>query len=891
MSFATGFFNAGSTILDENQQYIKTKRAKDRDFLMTYGVQAVTGAKSKVNKYVTTGMQLESMGLTKDNINFIVDTSGPQGLASLYSRVKDYRPDQLSADVFNNMVERTAEYKPSGSSYEDSIGKAFGLYKANVTDDPAENEKISFWAALGFDPKAADSALDEQYIGGYTGRDIKRIMGTAAPSMSAPLAVDFSALPILHSPTTLEKYAQSTFKRIELEAVAGLSRMAPTPEAFKALGVGTDAYKRYEELKLAISKDDYATMVRLVPTIKSKILDYNDLTGGGLLNNPVFNLEVPDFFAEQKIAKQNLIVERRARAIKLFEGMDGIVVPPIDELNSYETKAEAEASGDNFFILNGKFASSLPEPVGPNAKPNKIQNVGGSIFPAEDLSKVLDLDLMDPTLAAAEAPTVAVEDDFTGQIAGIEVPDSNRNQSKYNYFTGKYTNPVVDQWYTLTQDYLEKDFTFEGKTKAQINPYSNEAKSYKTAIKPIEDLLKEITDYLIADAKGGSEEDLRKLSEELGANINAESEDVQSIIADLLNKFEGKEVTTGVANAVAMGGPVAVADAAVADAAVADAAVADAAVTNAAVTNAAVTNAAEVKPIVEEVKPIVEPIVEPIVTEEIVETSSDNVDLVDKYSMERMLKNNEPLGEGFNPRGKDYRNPALVIANGFMPFTELVEVPVAPDDAINIQSYDTLKARLRDGTIKQGDVVTGLRGKNAYLIDHSGFGDVGRLSTIKFQQVMSSLRPEARPAEQPPNVQTETPGLMTPTTGGSGAPNTISQAVPEGLSEALLMYQEVLRKPDLEREPAQGAGRPPKNRGLGNPFGNSADRDADADIRNPSRKAAYVDIFLKALQTRPLSFATKEEALAWIESSFPDSPFSVTEKGTAAGTLFERFGL
>jgi len=887
MSFATGFFNAGSAILDENQQYIKTKRAKDRDFLMTYGVQAVTGAKSKVNKYVTTGMQLESMGLTKDNINFIVDTSGPQGLASLYSRVKDYRPDQLSADVFNNMVERTAEYKPSGSSYEDSIGKAFGLYKANVTDDPAENEKISFWAALGFDPKAADSALDEQYIGGYTGRDIKRIMGTAAPSMLAPLSVDFSALPILHSPTTLEKYAQSTFKRIELEAVTNLSLMAPTGQAaLENLGAGTDAYKRYQELELAISKDDYATMVRLVPTIKSKILDYNDLTGGGLLNNPVFNIELPDFFAEQKIAKQDLIVKKRARAIKLFEGMGSIVVPPIDELNSYETEAEAEASGDNFFLLNGMFASFLPEPVGPNAKPNKIQNVGGSIFPAEDLSKVSDLDLMDPTLAAAEAPTVAVEDNFTSQIEGIVVPDSDRNQSNYNYLTGKYTNPVVDQWYTLTQDYLDKDFTFEGQTKAQINRFGRSA--YNNARQPIEDLLEEITDYLLADAEGGSEEALRKLSEELGANINSQSEDVQSLVADLLNKFEGKEVTTGVANAVAMGGPVAVADAAVADAAVADAAVADAAVTNAAVTNAAVTNAAVTN--AAEVKPIVEPIVEPIVTEEIVKTSSDDVDLVDKYSMERMLKNNEPLGEGFNPRGKDYRNPALVIANGFMPFTELVEVPVAPDDAINIQSYDTLKARLRDGTIKQGDVVTGLRGKNAYLIDHSGFGDVGRLSTIKFQQVMSSLRPEARPAEQPPNVQTETPGLMTPTTGGSGAPNTISQAVPEGLSEALLMYQEVLRKPDLEREPAQGAGRPPKNRGLGNPFGNSADRAADANRRNPSRKALYTDIFLKALQTKPLAFETKEEALAWIESSFPESPFSVAEKGRAAAVLYERFG-
>ena len=129
MSFATGFFNTAGDEITKRQDYIREKRAKDRDFLMTYGVQAVTGAKSKVNKYVTTGMQLESMGLTKDNINYLVDTSGPEGLSSLYARVKDYTPDQLSADVFNSMVENTAGYAKrtkDGMSYEDTIGKAFG---------------------------------------------------------------------------------------------------------------------------------------------------------------------------------------------------------------------------------------------------------------------------------------------------------------------------------------------------------------------------------------------------------------------------------------------------------------------------------------------------------------------------------------------------------------------------------------------------------------------------------------------------------------------------------------------------------------------------------------------------------------------------------------------
>jgi len=72
MSFATGFFNSSKNFLDTQAAYITNKRAKDRDFLMTYGVQAVTGAKNKVNNIVNIGMELETMGLKAENINYIV---------------------------------------------------------------------------------------------------------------------------------------------------------------------------------------------------------------------------------------------------------------------------------------------------------------------------------------------------------------------------------------------------------------------------------------------------------------------------------------------------------------------------------------------------------------------------------------------------------------------------------------------------------------------------------------------------------------------------------------------------------------------------------------------------------------------------------------------------
>jgi hypothetical protein len=74
MSFATGFFNTATSEIKDKQDYARAHRAKTRDFLMTYGVQAVTGAKSKANEYVNTAMLLQGKGLEKDDINYLVDS-------------------------------------------------------------------------------------------------------------------------------------------------------------------------------------------------------------------------------------------------------------------------------------------------------------------------------------------------------------------------------------------------------------------------------------------------------------------------------------------------------------------------------------------------------------------------------------------------------------------------------------------------------------------------------------------------------------------------------------------------------------------------------------------------------------------------------------------------
>ena len=410
MSFATGFFNTAGDEITKRQDYIREKRAKDRDFLMTYGVQAVTGAKSKVNKYVTTGMQLESMGLTKDNINYLVDTSGPEGLSSLYARVKDYTPDQLSADVFNSMVENTAGYAKrtkDGMSYEDTIGKAFGLYKDNVTDDPAENEKVGFWSSMLFDPNAADAALDERYIGGYTGRDIKRIMGTVSPSMTAPLAIDFSLLPKIHSDTVLLRYATDRKTIMQAQAENYYASIEPTPEN-AATESEPDKNNRLKLAK-AIKAKDYGVFLELVPDIKSSLLTFDSETRGGLSNNPSF-LSIPglsNFFIDEARKREEASGEGGER-----DGEEGAL--PYTIANNILDKDLGASNVDAIDALRAETAASS-EAVATTARA-LLQSKHTSA--KKKYSNIPDLDAL--VVYSSEAAALRSDDEFfiVGNVIG-----------------------------------------------------------------------------------------------------------------------------------------------------------------------------------------------------------------------------------------------------------------------------------------------------------------------------------------------------------------------------------------------------------------------------------------------------------------------------------------
>ena len=645
MSFATGFFNTATETLDRKQQYVRDHRAKTRDYLMTYGTQAVTGAKSKVNDYVTIGMQLEGMGLEKDDLNYLVETSGPDALTNLYDRVKDYTPDELTPKTFRSMIQRTKDYSTT-STYEQTIAKAFGLYKENVTKDPAKNEGIAYYASMLFNPKAADN---ETYIGGYTESDIRRIQGTVAPGMTAPLAVDFSKLPKRHSTTALGVYSQKSFVRMISTSQRALDKMMPTTTT----ELSTEERTKYNKLKLAIEAEDYRSLLELVPETGAEILRMDKETGGGLSNNPFFNLEdgMEEFFvntAARLSGDNSYLQDKWNNAKKTYPDLGAL-----NSLNTYTTVAEAKESGERYFILGGaiRINETVPAKVVDGGQPST-----GTIT---DISKTGAADLN-----AASSDSVIVEESpgsLKAQMLSLDVPDNVAGESPGELAseTSDLPNPMLSGWQNLSLGAL-KDFNnaFKEFRTGAVNKSREENEADYKAFNDDSDtmlsLLDSVGDFLEADAGGADEAKRTELADKMVVDLQAAPERVRLVVESLIDKLEAGEYDSEEVDDSFMGQ---------------------------------------------------------------VKTGFQNVS---KFL--GGTKFNKPESA---PAVND---PQDVRDMGKIPFTNLNQVEPT-DNATQFNSFDDVRAQLKSGELKQGDVI--IYNTIYYTIDQSGAGAIGKVNMNK----------------------------------------------------------------------------------------------------------------------------------------------------------------
>ena len=403
MSVATGFFKTAADRVTARKEYIRDKRAKDRDYLMTYGTQAVRKTEEEANKAITIGKLLEGRGMTQDKINFVVDTSGPQGLAILYNEIKDFKPNELSTKQLNDYVTMAEDYRPSGTTYDDMIKKSFGLYKNGVTDNPEKNEERGIWSFLGLDANAADSSMTDSYIGGYTGYDLKRIMSTSAPSLKGPLPVDRSLLPKIYDPTQNKQM----FTYME-DQILNIARKASTVTSDELIKMSDEEKLFRDKIESAVEAEDTKELLRLLPDTVQAVLDYEKMFPGGLTNNSFWTTKYMDFSfgddAKPMVTDDDAPLKPKLRPDNLMKGL------------SLEDQYSALTSGDE----NATPFSLLPE----------FKN-------AEEANKSKDLKAGDYVIIGGQLTTAGIS---TTEIAATKI--ESMSDSKLS----KALMPIMKKW-------------------------------------------------------------------------------------------------------------------------------------------------------------------------------------------------------------------------------------------------------------------------------------------------------------------------------------------------------------------------------------------------------------------------------------------------------------
>ena len=428
MSFATGFFSTAADRVTARKEYIRDKRAKDRDYLMTYGTQAVKKTEEEANKAITIGKLLEGRGMTKENINFVVDTSGPQGLAILYNTIKDFKPNELSTKQLNEYVKMAEDYRPSGTTYDD-IRKSFGLYKNGVTDNPEKNEERGIWSFLGLDANAADSSMTDSYIGGYSGYDLKRIMSTSAPSLKGPLPVDRSLLPKVYSPT--ENKEMFNYMEDQILNIARKASSVPSAEYAKLPDEDKEFIAKIESL---IKVEDTKGLLRLLPDTAQAVLDYEKMFPGGLTNNSFWTTKYMDFSfgddAKPMVTGEDTSLQPKIRPTNLMKGLS------LEDQYSALTSGEEDATP---FSLLPEFENAEEAQKSKDLKAGDYVIIGGQLTTVglssdketDTITSVAIAPVSDSELSKALEPIMKKWDEENPEPSGRAKVGHNRKRKQY----------------------------------------------------------------------------------------------------------------------------------------------------------------------------------------------------------------------------------------------------------------------------------------------------------------------------------------------------------------------------------------------------------------------------------------------------------------------------
>lgn len=351
MSFAEGFFTTSANAITARKMEIRDRRAKDRDYLMTYGTQAITKAREGADAVSNIAGILQSeYNFSPKNIAFLVDKTGVAGLSSLYDKVKDFTAQEAKASDFNSLFKGIEDYDyNSEKDLKQQIEKAFGLYKSNVTTDPQENERVGFLASLGLDI-FNDGGEEFTTVGGYNIEDARRIGATPAASMSNPLGSIFDTTKLPRKLNNFELSASTDFVE---EAIEGIALSYVSDNNLGGAKAGSTISK------LITTKDwaKLSAMPELKEELNIRFSNYEKEYANILSSNPAVSYLKKNGLLDIVDPNQTIlnIMNRKKDYKKLRFPID------ISDVPTFETEEALNKSGKTIGIVNGKII--VPEKI------------------------------------------------------------------------------------------------------------------------------------------------------------------------------------------------------------------------------------------------------------------------------------------------------------------------------------------------------------------------------------------------------------------------------------------------------------------------------------------------------------------------------------------------
>lgn len=261
--FMAGFGTTLSNSIEEDRKHYREAAAKRRDYIQTYGTRAVLQREDQANQVMGTINALKTAGIEEDDLRYVLDTGGVQGILQLSKTVAER--DDLTAEERRKIVKKAKDYTAENPDEDINslVKRAYGLYKS--TDNPVKRERNLFSAMLGLDSRMMeDEVLDDMYVNGMSGRDIYRIMGSAGPKPGEAISLNLPAKP--PSPTVLAnttKFLESQFNSSvdsQIKSIrTQMTKANPQSTAYATLDKKRQRFEDYKAKGL-LALGEYATI-------------------------------------------------------------------------------------------------------------------------------------------------------------------------------------------------------------------------------------------------------------------------------------------------------------------------------------------------------------------------------------------------------------------------------------------------------------------------------------------------------------------------------------------------------------------------------------------------------------------------------------------------------